>query len=128
MTNPQGTKWETEIVTYVNDVGIPAVRLVKQGQKDEADVLLGNRFSARWSIPVVAWKRLASKKEGQKQRQPLGERRMVIMGFSEFVYLLTLLEDWDLPAVYVQAKWTERLSVSKTLDGLRKWLNAKVSP
>jgi len=132
MTNPQGTTWETETVTKCETRGLVAQRLVKQSQKDEADVKIqGN--SAAWNIPVVAWKRIV--KTDAKVRQPLGERRVVIIGFDDFLDLLEelwlhgqsfKLEDGEMPTIWVQNKWAQQISVTKVLAGLRQWLTAKL--
>ena len=122
MTNPQGTAWESEIET---DTG--GLRLVKRGQKDEADVVIyGN--TEDWTIPALFWKRIV--KRGGKVRQPLGERKVVVLRYHDFLEMLEVMQDRDrspcYPTVYVQAKWAEQISVTKVLGGLSTWLAAKL--
>lgn len=132
MTNPQGTKWETETVKACENRELVAQRLVKQSQKDEADVKIqGN--STHWHIPVVAWKRIV--KTDAKVRQPLGERKVVIIGFDDFLDILEELwkhgrdfrvDDAEVPTIWVQNKWVQQISVTKVLAGLRQWLTARL--
>lgn len=126
MTNPQGTAWETETVNRAKDRGIPARRLVKQSQKDEADVLMGGDDDS-WHIPALFWKRIVKAKKG-KPRQPLGERYVVVLGVDDFLDLLERYQhDRDgLPHIWVQNKWAEQISVTKVLYGLRKWLATRM--
>jgi len=124
MTNPQGTEWETEWCQLAKDHALPAMRLVKQGVAGEPDTVIGNPHpdSVYDVIPVVAWKRLASKKPGQKKRRPDGERDVVIMRAEDFMYLIHMYTSvhGEAPTVMAQNKWTEKLNVTRTLDGLRK--------
>lgn len=119
MTNPQGTAWESEIET---DTG--GLRLVKRGQKDEADVFIeGSNPTAE--IPALFWKRIV--KTGKKVRQPLGERKVVVLRYDDFLDMLEKMDEYGLsPSVYVQAKWAEQISVTKVLGGLSNWLEAKL--
>jgi len=123
VTNPQGTAWETEIVNRAKAKSIPAIRLVKQGQKDEADVLLGGTWD-NWNIPVLIWKRIVKSKG--KNRQPLGERYVVVLGLDDFIDLMAELNEMGWPSIWVQAKWAEQISVTKVLKGLRDWLSARL--
>jgi hypothetical protein len=129
MTNPQGTEWETATVNDAKERGIPAIRLVKQSQKNEADVLIGNSHvhPQGWHIPVVFWKRLAPKKRGQAKRQPLGERYVVIIGRDDFMEIMEMLWTENLaPTLWVQNKWAEQISVTRVLKGLRDWLSTRL--
>lgn len=116
MTNPQGTAWETEIVRRAKSIEVPALRLVKQGQKDEADVFVGWDPENPDAIAALLWKRIV--KSGGKNRQPLGERYVAVLTVDDF---LTLVEQAGAD-VWVQAKWAEQISVTKVLKGLRDWL------
>jgi hypothetical protein len=126
MTNPQGTAWETEIVRRAAEAGIPVPRrLVKQGQKDEADVLLPG-MAPEWHVPAVVWKRII--KTNKQTRQPLGERYVMILPLDEALDMLALMATENIsPNVWVQAKWAEQISVTKVLGGLRRWLTAKLA-
>ena len=128
MTNAQGTAWETATVNDALARGIPALRLVKQSQKDEADVLIGNSGTVSplgWNIPVVFWKRIV--RGGGKNRQPLGERYVVIIGRDDFMEMLEMLWTENLaPHIWVQNKWAEQISVTKVLKGLRDWLTGRM--
>ena len=124
MTNSQGTAWETDSVNRAKARDIPAIRLVKQGQKDEADVLLGgNSEKDHDAIPALFWKRIVKAKNG-KNRQPLGERYVVVLGVDDFLDLLA--SHPSRPSVYVQNKWAEQISVTKVLKGLRDWLAVRM--
>lgn len=116
MTNPQGTAWETEIVRRAKSIEVPALRLVKQGQKDEADVFVGWDPENPDAIAALLWKRIV--KSGGKNRQPLGERYVAVLTVDDF---LTLVEQAGAD-VWVQAKWAEQISVTRVLKGLRDWL------
>lgn len=116
MTNPQGTAWETEIVRRAKSIELPAIRLVKQGQKDEADVFVGWDAENPDAFAALLWKRIV--KSGGKNRQPLGERYVAVLTVDDF---LTLVEQAGAD-VWVQAKWAEQISVTKVLKGLRDWL------
>lgn len=130
MTNSQGTEWETATVNDAKLRDIPAIRLVKQGQKNEADVLIG--FTSEpsklgWHVPALFWKRLGPKKPGQKKRRPLGERHTVTVGRDDFMDMYQALFEAGLaPTLWVQNKWTEQLSVTLVLKGLRDWLSARL--
>lgn len=124
MTNPQGTAWETDIVERFRMWGIPAIRLVKQSQKDEADVLVGQSSPiSSWAFGALLWKRIVKGKG--KNRQPLGERHVVVLTLDDFIELLSQVPDDTKYSVWVQAKWTERLSVTKVLAGLNDWVRMK---
>lgn len=118
MTNRQGTEWETEIVRTIQELDTlyhSAGRYPKRAQKGEPDVWIGVPES-RDPIPIVAWKRLV--KTGGKRRAPDGERAVVVIGWEDFQKMLDFL-----PFMFeVQAKWTERLNVTRTLHELRTWL------
>lgn len=119
MTNSQGTVWETEIVRAAsNSHDHRTGRHPKRGQANEPDVYFLYKYGIPdGTIPVVAWKRLVGKK-GDGPRQPDGERRVVVIGFDDFIDLLPFLPyDFE-----VQAKWTANLNVTKTLAGLRAWM------
>jgi hypothetical protein len=121
MTNPQGTAWETQIKRLANVCDIPAIRLVKQGQKDEADVFVGWDPENPDAIAALLWKRIV-KKDG-KNRQPLGERYVAVLTVDDFMDLVRNAG----ADVYVQAKWAEQISVTKVLYGLRQWLSARLT-
>lgn len=130
MTNPQGTEWETWTVNNAKQRGIPAIRLVKQGQKNEADVVLGG--DDEWNIPVLFWKRIV--KTGGKVRQPLGLRYVAVLEVRDFLDLLaavrhedTYKHDRPIPTVWVQNKWAQQISVTKVLHGLKVWLIGKLA-
>lgn len=123
MTNPQGTAWETDIVRRAEAQGLGARRLVKQSQKDEADVLIEGLSG---DLPALFWKRIV--KRGGKNRSPLGERYVVVLTVDDFLDLLARVDSYGLaPRVWVQAKWAEQISVTKVLGGLRNWLDAKLA-
>lgn len=124
MTNPQGTSWETEIEVRAEKHGVPALRLVKRGEKDEADVRIDGS-GGDWQVPALFWKRIV--KRGGKVRQPLGERYVVVLTVEDFLDMQALLyTEGVAPTVWVQAKWAEQLSVTKVLAGLKAWLSTKM--
>jgi hypothetical protein len=119
MTNPQGTDWETSIVKRAVGRQLEAIRLVKKSQKDEADVII---YGGPRQIGAVFWKRIVGKKKQGKPRQPLGERYTVTVTEADFLDMLALIPQENRPTVYIQAKWSAQLSVTKTLYGLRQWM------
>lgn len=128
MTNKQGTAWETETVRRAEERGIPAIRLVKQAEANEADVMFNGHED--WIIPVVLWKRIV--KTGKKTRQPLGERYVAVLRVDDFLDLLaaqrtpdTYKHDRPQPLVFIQNKWAAQISVTKVLHGLIQWVKAK---
>jgi hypothetical protein len=121
MTNSQGTVWETDTVNRANEREIPALRLVKTGQKDEADVFIGWDMFNPDAIGVVLWKRIV--KRGGKNRQPLGERYVAVLTVDDFLDLVRAAG----ADVYAQNKWAEQISVTKTLYGLRRWLLTRLA-
>jgi hypothetical protein len=103
-----------------------ALRLVKRGEKNEADVYLWGS-GGDWEIPALFWKRIV-KKPGKKVRQPLGERKVVVLRYEDFMDMLSVMyTEGVAPAVWVQAKWAEQLSVTKVLGGLVEWLSSKLA-
>lgn len=125
MTNPQGTKWETEIVLRATQQGMYAGRYPKMAQGDEPDVWIGHASvpSADVTIPLVMWKRLVGvKKDGP--RRPDGERDVVVMSYNDFLTMAGWIAE-EAPVRFryeVQAKWTAALNVTRTLAGLRRWM------
>ena len=119
MTNHQGTQWETEII---NDSLLPGDRLTKRSVDGEADLWLNKHpLGAKWTIPAVYWKRLVPKK-GKQRRTPDGARDVVIMYRDDLEQLIGYVNDaWaPIPSLVIQAKWTERLNVTRTLHSLTK--------
>lgn len=113
MSNPQGTAWETELVSTSS---LHGERLPKRGVKGEPDLWLGTHPStADRMIPVVAWKRLVPVK-GKQRRTPDGVRDVIVMSKADFDYLTTRVGGGV--AWMVQAKWTERLNVTRVLHSL----------
>jgi hypothetical protein len=111
----QGTAFETWTRKALNALGIRARRLAEGGQYDEGDVetyldhptrrwvveckatsslnvqrILGKARRKAGGDPVVlVWKRLV-RVPGKKLRQPIdGERIVVVLGWDDFVRLLT---------------------------------------
>ena len=84
----------------------------------EPDTYIGDIRDTKTHLRMVAvaWKRLT--KQGGKKRKPLGVRDTVTLSAGDFMYLLYLTGE-DMPLVLVQNKWTEKLSVTKTLSDLR---------
>ena len=120
MTNHQGTAWETMLVNKAKAKELPALRLVKQGQKNEADVFMGWDADNPDAIAAVLWKRIV--KAGGKNRQPLGERYVAVLTVDDFLDLVRAAG----ADVWVQAKWAEQISVTKVLRGLRDWLSSRM--
>lgn len=113
----RGTAFESWLVTWlVNQVwGVSkAYRLAEGGSKDKGDVYFKDTYGAEWYIEakatqtlnvtrvlskariksgapeytVLAWKRLAKLKDGQKHRRPDGEPVVIVMGLDTFEALL----------------------------------------
>ena len=117
MTNPQGTQWETEIV---NTSVLHGDRLTKRSVDGEPDLWLNRHpLGAEWIIPAVYWKRLTPK-AGKQKRTPDGVRDVVVLLRKDFETLVDAASHATVPAVVVQAKWRERLNVTRTLHSLTK--------
>lgn len=119
MTNPQGTTWESEIVGGARDSGSPyhnTGRYPKRAQKGEPDLWIGQAEPTD-AIPLVIWKRLVGKKSDGR-RKPDGVRAVVVLDWEDFKTMLPFL-----PFNFeVQAKWTNRLNVTRVLGELKDWL------
>ena len=118
----QGTRWESQIVKDLHDVGLSARRTAKAGQKGEADVV-GNKFGGTnfprtFTVHVVAWKRLTSN-AGGKRRSKMGEGKVAVIPWDQFVEL-SRASSRDLDII-IQAKATQALSVTVVLKELRDW-------
>jgi hypothetical protein len=122
MTNPQGTRWESEIVSGAQGVNLPADRYPKRGQKGEPDLWIGHSTPDK-TIGVLFWKRLVGKK-GDGPRQPDGERRVVVVEYNDFLELIAELDESSpiRHRIEVQAKWTKALNVTRVLGELRSWM------
>lgn len=118
MTNKQGTEWESEIVQKVQEQDTlyhSADRYPKRGQKGEPDLYIGVP-NGKHSYPALIWKRLV-KGDGQR-RKPDGVRAVVVLDWEDFQEMLHYM-----PVTFdVQAKWTERLNVTRVLGELRSWM------
>lgn len=117
MTNPQGTTWETQIRKDMEDAGRRSGRHPKRGQPGEPDVWVGEPDSLE-PIPLVAWKRLV--KNGGPRRVPDGVRAVAVVDWEDFLDMI-----YYLPPAFtfeIQAKWTERLNVTRVLGKLKDWL------
>lgn len=115
----QGTRHESWIVDALAEVGITARRLAEGGSADEGDVeasIYGERWvlegKARQNLNVqdtlgkarrkaggapvaVIWKRLV-RVPGVKNRQPIhGERVVVVLGWDDFVDLVSERPELD---------------------------------
>ena len=109
----QGTAWEREFVNRLQDAGLMADRLPEGGSHDRGDVWIGAPPDSE-SLPmvVVAWKRLTGSRQ---HRTPDGERDVVILSTSDFIWLLR--GDID---VVVECKATQTLNVTRTLAKARE--------
>lgn len=127
----QGTRWETQSVVDLEEaadrleVPVVARRRAKAGQKHEADVeaIYGGGTDR---IGVVAWHRLV-KKDGNKVRVPDGERKVAVLAWDDFVKLVSHAADGHgsfQGTVYVQNKAAQQINATRTLAGLREWMEA----
>ena len=107
----QGTKWETYIVARLNKRFLKGKRLPELGSRDEGDIEFTDDRGKRWVIEakatqtlnvtrvlgkareksrgdftVLFWKRLV--KTGKQIRQPDGEKEVVVMNMTDFLYLV----------------------------------------
>ena len=132
MTNSQGTQWETEILKRAWPFGLVGLRYPKRAQKHEPDLYLDHHSaSARdWdkrTIGVVMWKRLTGPKSNTPRtpRTPDGERRVVVLELEDFLRLVSD-SSYDYH-IEVQAKWAAALNPTRTLGGLRSWMQGDQS-
>jgi hypothetical protein len=111
----QGTAFETWTRKALNALGIDAARIAEGGSNDEGDVevhlgerwiieckatsalniqqILGKaRRKANGAPVILVWKRLV-KVAGKQKRQPVaGESVVVVLGWDDFVRLITKAE------------------------------------
>jgi hypothetical protein len=111
----QGTAFETWTRKALNAIGIDASRIAEGGAHDEGDVeahldgrwvieckatsalniqqILGKaRRKANGAPVILVWKRLV-RVAGKQNRQPVsGERVVVVLGWDDFVRLITKAE------------------------------------
>jgi hypothetical protein len=120
MTNAQGTKWESEIVSRFHGQGHDAGRYPKMASQGEPDLWIG-RPNAKAPILAVAWKRLVGKM-ADGRRKADGAKEVVILSMTDFLDLVTMARR-SVPTlpIHVQAKWTVNLNVTRTLGQLQAW-------
>ncbi len=128
MTNPQGTIWEGKIRDRARAFGFQSDRYPKRSQKHEPDLYIQTmRNDYHFSYPVLFWKRLVGKK-GSGPRKPDGERNVVVIGYDDFMEMLSLMGEEGIPLrLEVQAKWAANVNVTRILGGLRDWLKGNPS-
>lgn len=117
----QGTRWESHLVTQGKSFGMAADRLPKRSVEGEPDLWLNLHPEAtKLHMPVVAWKRLVRKSPGNKRRSPMGIGRVVILREEDFFELAHVAAKHRDYSFLVQAKATERLSVTTVLHSVVK--------
>lgn len=112
----QGTQWETTLTSFVS----PADRISKRSVKGEPDVWwFTHPSTADILVPAVAWKRLVN--TGKQRRQPDGVRDVIVLHANDFANICEAAVEQDYKlSVLLQAKATERLNVTRTLDSLTR--------
>lgn len=117
MTDWQGTRWESDLRDAFKKDGFMSDRYPKRGQKGEPDLWVCTQKNEE-TLGILAWKRLVGKRSAKERRKPDGIRDVVVMSLDDFRKLLPYVPyDFD-----IQAKWTARLNVTRTLAELHDWL------
>jgi hypothetical protein len=111
----QGTAYETHLRTCATQQGRTARRTAKAGQAHEADVIIEGADMR----PAVAWKHMIP--NGGQKRSSL---RTVTILEDDWFRLLGLDAEHTI-GWYVQAKCTQRLSVSAIMRGLMQWMRSR---
>lgn len=125
MSNAQGPDWEREVRADFWKHGFLADRRPKYGEKGESDLWVGSPVS-EFPIPILAYKRLGKLKEGQKRRQPDGERRVAVVPWEDFLQLLSQADPHGRHVTLeVQCKWAQQVNVTRVLGQLADWLRSK---
>ena len=102
----QGTRWESRIRNEAQAQGKTARRLAKRGVSGEPDVEIEG---TEGYIPAVYWEHW---RKGKTRRSA---KRVVIVDYETWK---KLFDNSEAPTILVQAKSTERLNVTKTLEEL----------
>lgn len=131
MGNRQGTEWESDIVRESESRGFKADRLRQRGIAGEPDLFIGQHPKTAVNyFPALMWKRLV--KKGGARRVPDGVRAVVVMDVNDWFDILEEIDaidpEWmERTSIVVQAKWTERLNVTRVLADLitacKAWLD-----
>ena len=109
----QGTSYESHLRNRALLVGRSARRTAKAGQAHEPDVVI----EGAWRRPAVAWKHM--------RPTPGGVRRTSLSTVTILEEDFFRLIEMDTDAAMgwlIQAKCTQRLSVSAIMSGLTEWI------
>jgi len=111
MTNPTGTKHETDIVNRATEAGFPAQRMPKYGARDRGDIHLHDGDGTLWVIEAknrkgydlpTAMKQLAAEKANAGAERGVAVIKRNGVGDVGRSFVVMELDDWleTLPRPY----------------------------